>query len=156
MLVFLRDPFLVPLVTLALGNLIKFLSSVRSRRLTISSMDMHLSKLWEIVEQRETWSAAVHGVTVSRTWLSHWTTTRLTILYIQCRSFLWTPQLYIVIPQFPQEIGSRIPCGYHNSWMLKSLTWNGVVPSPLGTHRSHFQGLNQWQFDPQLVESLSV
>ena len=40
----------------------------------IDSMDMSLSKLWEIVKNRETWHVAVHGVTKSPTWLSDWTT----------------------------------------------------------------------------------
>ena len=34
------------------------------------SMDMSLSKLREIVKDRETWRAAIHGVTKSRIWLS--------------------------------------------------------------------------------------
>ena len=47
------------------------------------SMDASLSELRELVMDRETWRAAIHGVTKSRTWLSDWNEMNWTELY--CR-----------------------------------------------------------------------
>ena len=47
----------------------------------IHSMDMSLSKLWEIVKDREAWHAAVHGVAKKCTWLSDWRTITKCDLY---------------------------------------------------------------------------
>ena len=41
----------------------------------IDTMDVNLSKLQEMVKDREVWHAVVHGVAKSWTWLSNWTTT---------------------------------------------------------------------------------
>ena len=45
------------------------------------STDMSLSKLLEIVMDRGSWSAAIHGIAKSQTWLSDWATTN-TLYYM--------------------------------------------------------------------------
>ena len=48
---------------------------------SLNSMSLDLSKLLELVFDREAWCAAIHGFSKSQTWLSNWTEQKMTNLF---------------------------------------------------------------------------
>ena len=58
-----------------------------------NSIDLSLSKFWELVMDREAWYAAVHGIAKSWTWLSDWT---------ELNWYMCLPQ-----PEFPSHLHSH-------------------------------------------------
>ena len=80
------DVTLMLIVTISLQKLLLFVGNIEGKRRRgwqrtrwldgiTGTMDVNLSKLWEIVEDRGAWQATVHGVTNSWTQLGRTTTT---------------------------------------------------------------------------------
>ena len=100
----------------------------------INSMGMNMSKLWEILKDREAWGAVVHGVTKSQTQLSNWTTNPLicptpgnlysTFCFYECISYISSVQSLSCVRLFvtPWTAAYRASLSITNSQSLLKLT----------------------------------
>ena len=94
------------------------------------SMDMSLSKLQEIVEDRGTWHAAVHGVAKSRIWLSNWTTTKYVCMCV-CVVFKMWARVKDVKEQHPLWISCSGCCGGRLQSLQGTFPLTQKIPCPL-------------------------
>ena len=103
------------------------------------SVDMNLSKLGEIVEDRGVWCAVVHGVAKSQTWLSDWTTK-------QCHLWIWVRNVVCVCIDIASSVGegNGTPLQY------------SCLENPWTEEPGRLQSVGSWRVGHDWANSLSL
>ena len=86
--------------------------------MTSLTIDMSLSKLRELVMDREAWHAAMHGVTKSWTWLSYWTE-------LNMAGPVWSVRERVLNKEFTFR-------GQDRYWTFNKQGYPGSIPGMLG------------------------
>ena len=112
------------------------------------SVDMSLSKFWEMVKDQEVWHAVVHGVPKSWTWFSNWTT-----IFLKCKSNQVPPSPALDLPaslsRDPHSIlrDCRAQWQFSMHFCVPHLTVNSVcttLPSVLSVKSCTYWKPNKW------------
>ena len=115
------------------------------------SMVMNLSKLWEIMKDREAWHAAIHSVTKSWTWLSNWTTTTV----IKAVTSLVAQRVKPTMETWVRSLGREDPLEKEMATHSSTLAWN--IPWTEDPGRLQSMGWNRVRHDwvTSLIHSLN-
>ena len=117
-------------------------------------MDINLSKLREIVEDRGAWHAAVHGVAKSWTWLIDWTTTKTILCWDFAEYKGWSQCMitWSLLSSGKERI--HLPMQEMQETQIQSLGREDPLEKEMATHSSILAWRIPWTEEPGGLQSM--